>query len=398
MNAGERVNLLSVIKLSGMALMVVLGLFLSPADSPDVSAAEETRNVLLFFSEDAHQPSMVLLNQSIRGAFSRGAQGRIQFYSEYLDQMRLPEVHYREQLINFLRMKYADQKFDLIIAIGNPALRLSMEYSPTLFPDTRIVFIVLDPDDLEGLTLTSKVTGVTGSVELRSTLDLALNLQPSIAQVVVVTGAARFDRYWEAKAREEFNHYQGNVKFTYLAGLTMEDLQKETANLPGQTIVFYVSFNQDGKGDFYTSTEALSIIAQKSSAPIYGVSGLFLGSGVVGGRLFDYEELGARTAELGLRILGGEQPRDIKVETLPSLPRFDWRQLRRWRISEKSLPPGSTVYFNEPSLWDVYKLQIFGIISLSLIESVLIGDLIIQMIKRRRAPRCAADFGQPAQL
>ncbi|MCI0660457.1 MAG: sigma 54-interacting transcriptional regulator, partial [Acidobacteria bacterium] len=391
MIAGKRVIWLSVIKSLGIALLVVLVVFVLPDHAPPVTGVEETRNILLFFSEDAHQPSTVILNQSIRGTFSRGTQSRIHFYSEYLDQMRVPEVHYREQLVNFLRIKYADQRFDLIIAIGSPALRLSMEFSPTLFPDTRIVFTVLDPDDLQGLILAPNITGVTGSVELRSTLDLALNLQPNPAQVVVVTGAARFDRFWEARAREEFRDYQNNLKFSYLVGLKMEDLQREVANLSEKTIVFYISFNQDGKGDFYTSQEALSIIAPVSSAPIYSVSSLFLGNGIVGGRLFNYEALGARTAELGLRLLEGEQPQNIKVETLPSLPKFDWRQLRRWRISEKSLPPDSAVYFNEPSLWDQYRWQIIGIISLSLIESVLIAVLIIQMIKRRRAQQTLAN-------
>jgi formate hydrogenlyase transcriptional activator len=387
MNAGKRINWLSGVQSLGIALLVVLGISLLSPESQPALGAEETRNVLLFFSEDSQQPAIAILNQSIRGTFSRGSYGRIHFYSEYLDQMRLPEAFYKEQLVNLLSMKYADQKFDLIIPIGSPALRLAMEYGATLFPDTRIVFLVLDPRELQDIKLASHISGVTGSVELRSTLDLALSLQPNARQVVVVTGAARFDRYWEAIAREEFSNYRNDLKFTYLAGHRMEDLQKEVADLAEQTIVIYVSINQDGKGDFYTPSEALSNIAPLSSAPIYGVSGACLGLGIVGGRLFNYEALGARTAELGIRMLDGQQPRGVYVETLPSDPKFDVRQLRRWRISEKSLPPGSAIYFNEPSLWDVYKWQIIGIISLSLVEAVLIAVLIMQMIKRRRAQR-----------
>ena len=43
------------------------------------------------------------------------------------------------------------------------------------------------------------------------------------------------------------------------------------------------------------------------------------------------------------------------------------------------------LYSKEPSLWDHFKWQIVGIISLIVVEAALIAVLIIQMIKRRRA-------------
>ena len=38
----------------------------------------------------------------------------------------------------------------------------------------------------------------------------------------------------------------------------------------------------------------------------------------------------------------------------------DWRQLRRWGISEARVPAGTIVKFTEPSAWDRYKLYILG--------------------------------------
>ena len=39
---------------------------------------------------------------------------------------------------------------------------------------------------------------------------------------------------------------------------------------------------------------------------------------------------------------------------------FDWRQLRRWNISEASLPPGSIVQFRPPAVWEHHKDYVIG--------------------------------------
>ncbi len=63
---------------------------------------------------------------------------------------------------------------------------------------------------------------------------------------------------------------------------------------------------------------------------------------------------------------------------------YDWRQLRRWAISEASLPPGSVVRFKEPTFSDLYRWHIIGVALLCLIETLLIIRLFLQMLKRKR--------------
>jgi hypothetical protein len=62
-----------------------------------------------------------------------------------------------------------------------------------------------------------------------------------------------------------------------------------------------------------------------------------------------------RAAAVAIRILSGERPRDIK--TPPSnfaAPKYDWRELQRWKINERLLPPGSEIDFREPTVWETY--------------------------------------------
>jgi PAS domain S-box-containing protein len=69
---------------------------------------------------------------------------------------------------------------------------------------------------------------------------------------------------------------------------------------------------------------------------------------------------------------------------------FDWRQLQRWGISEKRLPPGSIVQFKKSSFWEEYKWYILGTIALCIIQSLLIYVL-LRLQKRLRKARQSAE-------
>src|SRR5262249_25451905 len=81
------------------------------------------------------------------------------------------------------------------------------------------------------------------------------------------------------------------------------------------------------------------------------------------------------------------------VVDVPTVPMFDWRQLRRWGISESQLPPRSFVGFKEPTFWEQYKRQIIGFISLSVVEALLIVGLLVQGRRRKRVEEALAEKG-----
>src|SRR4030095_498499 len=109
---------------------------------------------------------------------------------------------------------------------------------------------------------------------------------------------------------------------------------------------------QNEQGKVLESIDVLGLIAPSAPVPIYGMSSPNLGSGIVGGDLYIAEARGGRVAEIALRIANGERAQDIPVESAPAVPMFDWRELKRWGISEDSLPPGSIVRFKEPTFWE----------------------------------------------
>src|SRR5204863_493838 len=84
-------------------------------------------------------------------------------------------------------------------------------------------------------------------------------------------------------------------------------------------------------------------------APIFSLQSTQLGRGIVGGRLMRIDDLAETSAGAAVSILAGEPPSHVEIpDQLPGPPVYDARELRRWKIDERFLPPGSVVHFREP--------------------------------------------------
>jgi len=87
-----------------------------------------------------------------------------------------------------------------------------------------------------------------------------------------------------------------------------------------------------------------------------------------------------------MRILQGEVPSQIMVPTVQlGVPKFDWREIHRWGISESRLPPGSTIHYRDPTAWERYRWQILAIAAALLLQTLLIAGLFFERHRRRTA-------------
>jgi len=370
----------------------VLGVFaVALLSAPNILGQGESKNVLLLHSE-ALLPANILLEQGIRKTMTANAASRIDYYNEFLDQTRFPGDQNELRLKDFLHQKYAQRKMDLIIAFAPAAVGFLEKYREEVFPDTPVIFCGVSEQELPTLHLGKRTTGMAIALDSAGTLDLALRLQPETRRVVVVTGKANVDQVLLAVAREGFKKYESRLDFAYLTGQPIDQLQEELAHLPDHTIVFYVGVLLDGAGNTFTGIQSLELIAARSNAPIYGFFSQFVGHGIVGGRPANFEAHGARAGALGLRILNGEDPDKIPVSTDNGDPfTVDWRQLKRWQLSESRLPPGTVVMFKQFSVWELYKWRIISIIGLCLLEMVLIAGLLVQRRKRQWSKNALAE-------
>ena len=86
---------------------------------------------------------------------------------------------------------------------------------------------------------------------------------------------------------------------------------------------------------------ALRSLHAVANAPIFSFQEAFFGRDTVGGPMHSIQKSSDKTVNAAIRILGGEKPGDIKVAAdRICIPKYDWREMQRWGISESNLPRG----------------------------------------------------------
>ena len=105
-------------------------------------------------------------------------------------------------------------------------------------------------------------------------------------------------------------------------------------------------------------------------------------------------------AAQALRVLGGASPASVAIEIDGNSPlAFDARQLARWGIDEALLPPGALVEHRPlPSFYQANLGVIWAAIGFIAVQSAIIGGLVLNVRRRRRAERTLGDQTQCADL
>jgi signal transduction histidine kinase len=149
-------------------------------------------------------------------------------------------------------------------------------------------------------------------------------------------------------------------------------------------------FIEDLDGHKARPVEFAAQVAAASNRPVIGVHGTWIGRGVVGGHVVDYSAVGraVATAIRGVLdgALAGATPDADSTEW-----QFDARQLARWRIDERDLPPGSRVLYREPSAWERYRVQIVILAAGIGLQTLIIAGLVVERRARRKAMAALRD-------
>jgi signal transduction histidine kinase/ABC-type uncharacterized transport system substrate-binding protein len=352
-----------------------------PADARAISA----KRVLLIYSHERELGMYAGFDRAIRTRLQAGTATPIEFYTEYLDLMRFGDSAHRQTAIDYLHVKYASPQIDLIVASGSLAFDFLMENDDAIFPGVPVVFASVNASRMTELH--TNMTGIAVKRDVRQTLDLLLTLQPDTQHIVIPVGSSPTEQAWTEDTRNLLRPYEARVGLTYLSGLSMDAMIRELHDLPAHSaILFTTLFYYDAAGQYFLPEETAAAIAAQANAPVYSTDEAFLGSGIVGGMLYDLGPSGDAAGRLGQRVLAGERPNNIPIETIdPNHPMFDARQLQHWHVAKSRLPSGSVVLFDEIGPWERYKMYIVGALSLLTFQAALIAGLVVSRARQRQA-------------
>jgi signal transduction histidine kinase len=370
----------------GIALsLLTLLLAAAPLPAARGAAAVALKHVIVLYSNNRLVPGNVEVDRGLKAALAGNGVEVARVFSEFLDSPEFRGDAYEELMISYLHGKYGTAPPDVIVTVSDDALSFAVRHRSRLFPGVPIVHATASTATLRSLgPLSDDIVGVPNDYDYSGTISQALLWHPSARRLVIITGSSPRDLTAEARLRREIPAIAGSVAAEYWAGLTAAALQKRLATLGADSLVFTPGFFQDGSGNQFVPRDAGALVARASSAPVYGPYDTFIGTGIVGGRMPDFVEIGNQAGQLVDEILTGTAPNALQFPKMaPTALNIDWRQVLRWGINKKNIPTDAVVYFRDPTLWEAHRIAVLVALTVFLLQTALIGAFYVE--RRRRA-------------
>jgi signal transduction histidine kinase len=343
------------------------------------------RSILVLDQSETRGPFYYQLFSGLREVVTRDARPNTTLYAENLDLSRFKGAAYEQSLQRYLSEKYQDRPIGVVVAVGAAALELVLRWRAELWPETPVVFALVDEMDFARLKPQPDVTGTIVKLGLADSIAAARAVVPKLKTIALV--GDQWDqqvvfRNW----KDELPTAAAGLNVVEIVGQTMREIRSRVAELPEDSVILYSGVYSDGEGTFYPPAFALELIAEKANRPIIVAAETFLSSGGIGGYVLVPSLIGADAATRALRILDGDQASSTPAAATGGVkPIFNWTQMQRWKVSQSDLPAGSEIRFREPTFWEQYRWQSIAIGSVILVQGVLIAVLLRERRKRQDA-------------
>jgi signal transduction histidine kinase/ABC-type uncharacterized transport system substrate-binding protein len=288
------------------------------------------------------------------------------------------------QLVAYLNELFPDNALpNLIVTFGAPAAAFVQRNRAELFPTTPLLLAAIDQRRVRAFSLTENDAVVPVWIDIPALFENILQILPQTKTIAVVTGNSPNDKFWVEEIKSRLESWSGRVELRFLNELSFEEVLKQTANLPKNSAIFWVQPQVDASGATHEGESALRRLYATANAPIFSHDDAFFNGEIVGGPMTSVTQGSRVGAAVAVRILAGEKPGQIATPALQYGPaKFDWRELKRWNISENLLPKPNEVLFRRPSAWEVYQWQVLAVSAAILIQAALIIGLLSE--RRRR--------------
>ncbi|UFW52693.1 MULTISPECIES: sensor histidine kinase [Bradyrhizobium] len=369
-----------------LALLVAACMSLAPAAAAERSLRGELKRVLLLHSFGREFRPWSEFARSIKAELEQQSPWPLDIQEHALLTARFNNPGPEAPFVEYLHSLYQGAMPDIVLSIGAPAARFAQRYRARLFPDTPLILSTVEQRLVNRADLTDNDVVIAVRNDFMAAFDNILQLLPDTRTIAIVIGASPLEKFWVEEVKRELKPLGERVELVWYSDLPFEEILKRAAKLPPHTALFWGLMSVDAAGIVHESDIALRSLHAVTNAPIFSYQDPFFGGSTVGGPMHSVAETSSRTVSAAIRILGGEKPGNVKYEPIGfAPPRYDWRELQRWGISESRLPPGSEILFREPNIWERYRWQMLLITAVFLVQAGLISGLLHERRRRRFA-------------
>jgi hypothetical protein len=228
-------------------------------------------------------------------------------FEEYLDQPTFYGQDYEQVVERYLREKYAPYPPAVVVGVGQFALAFLVRHRAGMFPGVPVVHAAVEKPMLDSLApLPADELGIEAGYDLAGTVQLALRLHPNTRHFVVV---------------------------------------KRVRNLGSGDIVYTPGYYKDGAGRIFLPFETVKAISAESAAPVHTAYTSLIGTGVVGGSMADFTNMGRQAGGVVSALLDGTPLSQLPLPAKErAQPVVDWRQVNKWGISADAVPGNAVIH------------------------------------------------------
>jgi signal transduction histidine kinase len=347
---------------------------------------DEPKRVLILHSFGRDFRPWSEYTRGIKAELDRQSRRPLDIQEHTLLTARFNDPGSEDPFVDYLRSLYFSRQPDVVLSIGAPAAQFIQKYRARLFPEAPMVLTAIEQRQVNRGLLTDHDTVISVHNDFSVFFASILRVLPDTKEIAVVIGASPLEKFWLDEVKREAKPFEDKVKFVWYADLSFEEILQRASALQPHTALFFHLMSVDGAGVAHEGDVALRSLHTVANAPIFSYQGAFFGRDTVGGPMHSVAELSRLAADATIRILGGEKPSNIKVPPIGfASPKYDWREMQRWRISESNLPPGSEILFREPGIWETYSWQLALIAGVIFVQGALISGLLHERRRRRLA-------------
>lgn len=368
-----------------LILLITVTAFVSNgiASSPEDDFQQES--VLLLNSYEQNMNWVKGITSGVLDTFGE-AERPIVVRIENMDSKMVTSSEYYEVYSAYLRSKYKDTSFSVILASDNNAYDFLREYRDKIFPNVPVVFCGVNYFQSQQIDNLESFIGVEEIVSFKETVELISTFHPEITEIFVVNDYLKTGRAWVETIKNDVQELKSEIKIIYSSNVPIKQLQDEINNLPKTAVVLLGVYYTDNYG-YSSSYEAIGeALAKASKVPVYCLAEFNINQYVVGGIVLDGYSDGIVVAKTALEIMAGVAPQTISVDSRGSIRGiFNYPLLQHYGLDEQLLPPNSIVINRPFSLYKEYYSQIWLIVIFITILLLIIVFLVLNITKRKLA-------------
>jgi len=346
---------------------ILLSLLLLCLPTPSLAQTppqKSLKNVLFLSPDQIGLPADEFAVQGIREEFQQIPDVMVNLVYEYLDANRFGDPVYQQALFDLYAIKYRNMRIDVVIVTSAQMLATWLRLRQNILSETPVIFYNVAPKWVAAHPLPADVTGILDEVDYTPGARWMLQVRPEIQEMILAHGVGERDQAFSSAIEAMRRELRDQVRFTDWSGLSLDEMRQRAARLPKTSVIQYGLIFQDAAGMTYRPVDALRELAEVAAVPILCGQSHLLGTGAIGGYLYNLEAQARLAARMGIRVLHGEPIANIPIQTGQGMQFiFDHRALQRYDIPLSALPPGSVVKYRQYSVWEQHRRDIVVIMA-----------------------------------